>query len=70
MKFRITHAFILFYFTQCCAFTADEERAALFHQPYVDESGWANEPIPAENDPEIARIVSTFDKPEPWDIHR
>jgi hypothetical protein len=38
------------------------------HKRFIDESGWADEPIPAENDPELARILDTYNAPEPWDL--
>lgn len=40
---------------------------SVLYQPHVDESGWAEELVPAENDPEVARILDIIDKPEPWD---
>ena len=36
-------------------------------QPFVDESSWANEPVPAKEDAEIARLLKIYDVPEPWD---
>jgi hypothetical protein len=33
----------------------------------VDESKWADEPIPAEHDPEVARLLAIYNAPEGWD---
>lgn len=41
--------------------------AAIVGQPFIDESSWANEPIPAKEDAEIARLLKIYDVPEPWD---
>lgn len=35
--------------------------------PFVDESSWANEPVPADNDPDLARLLEMYNAPEPWD---
>lgn len=40
---------------------------AIVGQPFIDESSWANEPIPAQEDAEIARLLKIYDVPEPWD---
>ena len=38
-----------------------------FHQPFVDESGWAEEPIPAESDPKLAKLLDEMNAYESWD---
>lgn len=47
--------------------TRSQPKSSVFYQPDIDESDWTDQPIPAENDPEIARILKIIDKPEPWD---
>lgn len=40
---------------------------ATIGQSFVDESSWADEPLPAKEDAEIARLLKIYDVPEPWD---
>lgn len=40
---------------------------SIFFQPEVDESAWAKESIPAENNPAVAKFLEEASVPEPWD---
>jgi hypothetical protein len=33
----------------------------------VDESGWADEDIPADHDEKLAKMIEMNEVPEPWD---
>jgi hypothetical protein len=69
MSFKLAASIILFIGQQVLCVEAANNGAldATVGQPFVDESGWAIEPVPAEQDAEIARLLKIYDVPEPWD---
>lgn len=35
--------------------------------PFVDESRWADESVPVDDDTDLANLVEMYNAPEPWD---